>query len=143
MLLYLPRTPDWSNKVLNSSKAGERLGGTGRQNKQKEKKRKRKIKEQKKKQEKEENSRGQSPSHSASHGVRVKVRYTEVRKGKSPEAKGSQDNVKLRKAGKKQAKPRLGVPKNKPPCVIYLGTGWRAPQKAKRVNHQTTGLCTR
>ena len=43
----------------------------------------------------------------ASHGVRVKVRYTEVRKGKSPEAKGSWDN--LRTAGKKQTKLKTGI----------------------------------
>ena len=34
--------------------------------------------------------RGQLPSQ---HGVRVKVRHTEVREGKGPEAKGSQDNL--------------------------------------------------
>ena len=45
----------------------------------------------------EEGNQG-PPSHPASHEVRVKVRYTEVRKGKSPEEKGSWDN--LRKAGK-------------------------------------------
>ena len=42
----------------------------------------------------------------SSHGVRLKVRYTEERKGKGPEAKGSRDN--LRKAGKKEAKLRPG-----------------------------------
>ena len=36
---------------------------------------------------------GQSPSHPASHGVKRKVRHTEVRKGKIPEAKGRQDNL--------------------------------------------------
>lgn len=50
----------------------------------------------------EEEVRGQPPRHPASHGVRVAVRYTEVRKGKNPEAKGSRDN--FRKAGKN--KPR-------------------------------------
>ena len=45
--------------------------------------------------------------HSASHGVRMKVRYTEGRKGRSPEAKDSWD--KIRKAGQKQAKLRLGI----------------------------------
>ena len=39
----------------------------------------------------------------------MKVRYTEVRKRKRLEAKGSWDNFKLRKAGKKQAKIR--------PCI--------------------------
>ena len=39
--------------------------------------------------------------HPVSHGVRRKERYIEIDKGKSPEAKSSQDN--LKKAGKKQA----------------------------------------
>ena len=46
-------------------------------------------------------------SHPANHRVRVKITYIEIRKGKSPEAKGSRDN--LRKAGKKQAKLRSGI----------------------------------
>ena len=41
----------------------------------------------------EEAIRGQPPSHPASHEVRVEVRYTDVRKGKSPESKGSRDNL--------------------------------------------------
>ena len=51
--------------------------------------------------------RSKSPSYSVSHGERSKERYTEIEKDKSPEAKGSQDN--LRKAGKKQAKLRPGI----------------------------------
>ena len=39
------------------------------------------------------------PAHN--YRVRVKARYTEVRKGKTPEAKGSGDNLKLRKTNKK------------------------------------------
>ena len=46
-------------------------------------------------------------SHPVCHRERSKNRYTEIEKDKSPEAKGSQDN--LRKAGKKQAKLRLGI----------------------------------
>lgn len=34
----------------------------------------------------EEEVRGQPPSYTVSHGVRVKVIYTEERRGKSPEA---------------------------------------------------------
>ena len=66
---------------------------------------------------------GHRASHSTCRGLRVKVRYTEVRKEKEkPEAKGSRDN--LRKADKEQANLRPGVlTKNKPPCVIYLGAG--------------------
>lgn len=52
----------------------------------------------------EQDTRGQPLSSTASHGLRVKGRYTEVRKGKSPKAKGSQVN--LRKSDKKQAKVR-------------------------------------
>ena len=50
---------------------------------------------------------GQPPSHPTSRRVRVKVRYTELRRRKSPEAKGSQDN--LRKVGKKPTKVRLDI----------------------------------
>ena len=41
----------------------------------------------------EEDAKGQLPSHTASNGVRVKVRYTEVRKDKRPEAKDRWHNV--------------------------------------------------
>ena len=55
-----------------NSEAGARIGRAGRQREQGE-----------------EDMWSQPHSHTTSHRVRVKVRYTEVRKGKSPEAKGS------------------------------------------------------
>lgn len=63
----------------------------------------------------------------------MKVRYTEVRKGKNPEAKGRWDNFKL-KAGKKQAKLRLGICSNKTPCGFTweLGGGHSKRTKSKR-----------
>ena len=60
-------------------------------------------------QEREQERRMSGTSHPTSHGVRVKVTYTEVRKGKSPEAKGRWDN--LRKVGKKQVKLTLNIHK--------------------------------
>ena len=39
----------------------------------------------------QEDFRSQAPSYPVSHRVRVKVKYFEVRKGNSSEAKGSQD----------------------------------------------------
>ena len=56
----------------------------------------------------EEDIRSQAPSHPVRHGIKVKVRYTKVRKWKIPEARSTR--YKLRKAGKKQAKLRLGIP---------------------------------
>ena len=40
---------------------------------------------------------GQPPSYTSSHRVRSKEIYEDIDKGKSPDAKGGQDN--LRKAG--------------------------------------------
>lgn len=40
----------------------------------------------------QEDFRGQLPSYPASHGVRSKNRYTEVRERKTPEVKGRQGN---------------------------------------------------
>ena len=40
-----------------------------------------------------EKRRVQPPSHTISHEGRVKVRHTEIRKGKNPEAKGRWDNL--------------------------------------------------
>ena len=40
-----------------------------------------------------EDIRGQPPSHPVSHRVRRKERCTEIEKDKSPEEKGSWDNV--------------------------------------------------
>ena len=55
----------------------------------------------------EEDLRRQPPNFIASHGERSKERYTEREKDKSPEVKGSRDN--LKKAGKKQAKLKPGI----------------------------------
>ena len=65
---------------------------------------------------------------SVKHGVRVKVRYIEGKKDKSPEARGRWDN--LRKAGKKQARQRL-IRTNNPLYVINLGAEWQAPRRQK------------
>ena len=45
----------------------------------------------------EEDAMDQPLSHPVSHGIRMKVSYTEVRKRKRPKAKDIQDN--LRKTG--------------------------------------------
>lgn len=50
----------------------------------------------------EEDIRDQSPRHPASHRITGKIKYTEIRKLKSTEAKSSCNN--LRKADKTQAK---------------------------------------
>ena len=43
--------------------------------------------------EEQEDIRGQPPSYTASHGIRIKEGYTEIEKHKSPEAKGSWNNL--------------------------------------------------
>ena len=52
----------------------------------------RKIKKEEQEEGKED-PRGQPHSHTISHGVRVKVRYSEITKGKTSEAKGRWNNL--------------------------------------------------
>ena len=65
---------------MADSKAGERTGGAGRQREEIGGE----IWEERRRSKRDLGVRKEG----ARHGVRVKVRYTEVRKGKNPEAKG-------------------------------------------------------
>ena len=69
---------------MTNSKAGERIGRAGRQRKQIGKMWEEKWKSKRTRRGGHEELEARQM---ASHGVRVKVRYTEVRKGKNPEAK--------------------------------------------------------
>ena len=96
MILCLSKIP---NKELNGQEQGRSKDRRGWQT-ERISRRKRKEEE---KQQGNKGRRLSGASYPATHGVRVRIRDTE---GKSPEAKGKQDN--LRKAGKKQAKLRPG-----------------------------------
>ena len=78
----------------------------------------------------EEDTRGQLSRHTVSHGVTVKVRYTEVSKVKSPKAKGTWYNlIKGKLTRNKACYSPAFISNNKSLCVIYLGAEWQAPPK--------------
>ena len=76
---------------MANSEAGTRIGGAGRQSTN----RRRNLgrEERGTREHGEGDSRGQPPSCTASHRERSKLRYTEIKEDKSPEAKGRRDNL--------------------------------------------------
>lgn len=72
---------------MASSKADERADGAGRQAERIHRRRNLEGGSRENKERKKAEASTPPPSYTARRRVRVKVRYTEVRKGKSPEAK--------------------------------------------------------
>ena len=105
MILCLSKTPDGLKKELNGQQRGRSKDKQGWQAERITRRRK----EEKEEQQENKGKRISGTSHPDSHGIRVKVRCTEIRIGKGPEAKGRRNN--LRKASKKQAKLRPGINK--------------------------------
>ena len=74
---------------MANSEAGAGIGGAGRQSINRRRDEKMKSNERIRR----GGHKGQLSSHPASHGIRKKVSYTEKRKEKNPEGKGSWDNL--------------------------------------------------